>query len=194
MPDSLVLGPPARRAILSRTFLDPSREYHLRELVRLTGLAPRSVQQEVEKLVGADLLVERRPGNRRYLRANDRHTLFRAIREIVLKTEGLADVLRSALGSDGITFAIVYGSIAAAEPRAGSDIDLLVVGSVGLREVVRRLTAAQDVLGREISPNVWTRREFERRRQQNDPFLSRVLSGPTIPVVGAVAVGEDHES
>jgi predicted nucleotidyltransferase len=194
MPDPLVLGPPARRAILSRTFLDPSREYHVRELVRLTGLAPRSVQQEVEKLVGADLLVERRSGNRRYLHANDRHTLFRAIREIVLKTEGLADVLRSALGSDGITFAIVYGSIAAAEPRAGSDIDLLVVGSVGLREVVRRLTAAQDVLGREISPNVWTRREFERRRQENDPFLSRVLSGPTIPVVGAVAVGEDHES
>jgi predicted nucleotidyltransferase len=194
MPDPLVLGPPARRAILSRTFLDPSREYHVRELVRLTGLAPRSVQQEVEKLVGADLLVERRSGNRRYLRANDRHTLFRAIREIVLKTEGLADVLRSALGSDGVTFAIVYGSIAAAEPRAGSDIDLLVVGSVGLREVVRRLTAAQDVLGREISPNVWTRREFERRRQENDPFLIRVLSGPTIPVVGAVAVGEDHES
>ena len=193
MPDSLVLGPPARRAILSRTFLDPSREYHLRELVRLTGLAPRSVQQEVEKLVGADLLVERRPGNRRYLRANDRHTLFRAIREIVLKTEGLGDVLRDALGSDGIEFAFVYGSIAAGEPRAGSDVDLLIVGSVGLREVVRRLKPAHDVLGREISPSVWTPEEFERRRRENDPFLRRVLAGPTVPVVGTVTEGADHE-
>jgi predicted nucleotidyltransferase len=193
MSNSLLLGPTARRAILSRTFLDPSREHHLRELVRLTGLAPRSVQQEVEKLVGADLLVERRAGNRRYLRANDRHTLFRAIREIVLKTEGLADVLRDALSPDGVEFAFAYGSIAAAQPRAGSDIDLLIVGSVGLREVVRRLKPAHDVLGREINPNVWTRQEFERRRRENDPFLSRVLAGPTIPIVGTAAEGGEHE-
>jgi hypothetical protein len=56
---TLLLGPPARRAILARTFTNPARDYHLRELVRLTGLAPRSVQQEVEKLVTAGLLVER---------------------------------------------------------------------------------------------------------------------------------------
>jgi DNA-binding transcriptional ArsR family regulator len=178
-----VLGPAARRAVLSRMFVDPAREYHLRELVRLTGMAPRTIHQEVEKLVAADLLVERRDGNRRYLRANDRHTLFRPIREIVLKTDGLADVLRDALGTNGIEFALVYGSIAAAEPRAGSDVDLLIVGSLGLREAVRRLRPAHDMLGREINPNVWIRAEYARRRDDGDPFLSRVLEGPTIPVI-----------
>lgn len=184
MAENLLLGPSARRAILSRTFVDPSRECHLRELVRLTGLAPRTVQQEVEKLVRADLLTERRAGNRRYLRANERHTLFRAIREIVLKTDGLADVLRQALGTDGIEFALVYGSIAAAQPRAGSDVDLLVVGSLGLREAVRRLKPAHDALGREINPSVWTGREFDRRRREHDAFLARVLDAPTIAVIG----------
>ena len=119
MPSLQVLGPTARRAILCRTMLDPSAEYHLRELVRLTGLAPRTVHQELEKLVRADLLVERRDGNRRYVRVNERHPLFRPLREIVLKTEGLADVLREALGTEGIQFAFVYGSIAAAEATAG---------------------------------------------------------------------------
>lgn len=191
MTTNLLLGPAARRAILARTFLDPSHEFHVRELVRRTGLAPRTVSQEVEKLVRSDLLSERRDGNRRYLRANQRHTLFRPVREIVLKTEGLADVLRVALGSEGVEFALVYGSIAAATPTAGSDVDLLVVGSLGLREAVRRLRAAQDTLGREISPNVWTRPEFDRRRREADPFLARLLDGPTIHVIGRIPGTEE---
>lgn len=181
----LLLGPRARRAVLARTFLSPEREYHLRELVRLTGLAPRTVHQEVERLVRADLLAERRDGNRRYVRANERHPLFRPVREIVLKTEGLADVLREALGTDGIEFAFVYGSMAGLDATAGSDIDVLVVGSLGLREAVRRLSAAHDVLGREINPSVWTRSEFDRRRDEGNPFLNRVLDGATVPIVGA---------
>ncbi len=160
--------------------MDPGEEYHVRELVRLTGLAPRTVQQEIERLVEAEFLVERRSGNRRYLRANERHPLYRAVREIVLKTAGLGDVLRDTLGTEGIDFALVYGSIAAADPKAGSDIDMLIVGSLGLREAVRRLQPAQDALGREINPNVWTRSEYDRRARKNDPFLSRVLAGPTV--------------
>jgi len=193
MPSLPVLGPAARRAVLSRMLLDPSREFHVRELVRLTGLAPRTVHQEIEKLVHAHLLVERRESNRRYVRANQRHPLFRPLREIVLKTEGLADVLREALGPEGIDFAFVFGSIAAAEPTSGSDVDVLIVGSLGLREAVRRLGTAQDTLGREINPNVWTRREFDRRRTERDPFLSRILAAPTIPVIGVVP-GQNHES
>jgi predicted nucleotidyltransferase len=181
---SLLLGPDTRRAILARVFLDPSREFHLRELVRLTGFAPRSVQKEVEKLVSADLLSDRRSGNRRYLRANDRHPLFQPIREIVLKTEGLADVLRDALGTRGIDCAVVFGSIASHRTTAGSDVDLLILGTIGLREAVRRLGPAHDRLGREINAVVWSRDEFERRRAESDPFLQRILKGPVVPVIG----------
>jgi hypothetical protein len=148
------------------------------------------VHQEVERLVGADLLSERRSGNRRYLHANDRHPLFQPIRQIVLMTEGLADVLRDALGTEGIEMGLVYGSIAAATPVAGSDVDLLIVGSLTLREAIRRLRPAQDTLRREINPIIWTRPEFERRLRQKDPLLRRLLQAPTLPVIGAVpAVG-----
>ena len=184
MPHLSVIGPPARLAVLTHTFVDPARELHLRELVRLTGLAPRSVQQEVEKLIGAGLLTERRSGNRRYLRANKSHPLFKPIREIVIKTTGIAEVLRDALGTDGIESALVFGSIAAEQPVAGSDVDLLVIGSIGLREAVRRLGKAQDVLAREVNPVVWTRKEFEKRRHNADPFFRRILQGPLIQVMG----------
>ena len=181
---SLLLGPPARRAILASTFVAPGEEIHLRELVRRTGLAPRSVQVEVDQLVAADLLLERRSGNRRYLRPNQDHPLFRPIREIILKTDGLATVIRDALSGDGVEFALVHGSLAAATARAGSDVDLLLVGSLGLREAARRLRPAHDLLGREINVVVWTREEFECRQREHDPFLARVLAGPRIEVIG----------
>jgi len=185
-PSNLLLGPRARRAILAKTFLDPTRELHLRELARLTNLAPRTVQQELERLVHADLLTERRAGNRRYVRANPRHPLFAPVREIILKTDGLGDVLRQALGAEGVEFALVYGSIASATPRSGSDVDLLIVGDLGLREATRRLHSAHDVLGREIVAVAWTRPEFDRRRREGDAFLDRVLQQPTITVVGGI--------
>lgn len=64
------------------------------------------------------------------------------------------------------------------------------MGSLGLRDAVRRLGKAQATLGREVNPSVWTRTEFDRRRRQKDPFLRRLLDGPTLPVVGAVPAGE----
>jgi predicted nucleotidyltransferase len=179
----LLLGPDCRAAILARTHLEPAREYHLRELVRLTGFAPRTVQQEVNRLVGAELLGERRHGNRRYLGANRHHPLFHAVREIVVKTEGIAPVLREALGTDGIEFAFVFGATAAREPAASSPVDVLIVGTAGAGEIERRLIPARDALGREIQPLVWTREEFERRLAEMDPFLGGVLKGPRLSLL-----------
>jgi len=186
MPDDLLLGPRARRLLLARLYMAPDREFYLRELVRLSGLAPRTVQLELDRLVAAGLVVERRSGNRRYLRANIGHPLFRPLYEIVARTDGLAAVLAGALGTEGIAFAFVFGSMASGLATAGSDVDLLVVGSAGLRDVVRRLLKVQETVGREVNPVVWTRAEFERRRASHDAFLARVLAGPRLPVVGEV--------
>jgi predicted nucleotidyltransferase len=174
-----------RRRLLAQTLLAPDREFYLRELVRATGLAPRTVQVELDRLVAAEILLERRSGNRRYLRANERHPFYRPLRELLAKGEGLVGIVRDVLGTSGIEVAFVFGSMADGTAKAGSDIDLLIVGDVGLREVVGRLAPAHERLGREINPIVWTREEFERRRRSNDHFLGRVLSGSRLMVVGA---------
>jgi predicted nucleotidyltransferase len=179
-----IISSKTRRRLLARTLLAPEREFHLRELIRATGLAPRTVQMEVNRLVVAGILVERRSGNRRYLRANEGHPFFRPLRELLAKGEGLVGVIRDVLGKDGVDLTFVFGSIAEGSANATSDIDLLVVGDIGLREAVRRLEEAQEQLGREINPVVWTRQEFKRRRATGDHFLTRVLSGARLMVVG----------
>ena len=152
--------------------------------MRITGLAPRTIQREVDLLVQADLLTDRLDGNRRYLRANERHPLFAPLREILLKSEGLVGALQRALGNRGVEAAFVFGSMASGRAMARSDVDLLIIGSIGLREAVRKLRDAQADLGREINPVVWTADEFGSRLTAQDHFLTSVLREPRLFVVG----------
>lgn len=78
-------------------FTDPAKEFHLRELSRLSSLALGTIQQEVGKLARADLLVARRDGNRLYYRANTGHPIFSELQGIALKTTGLREQLADAL-------------------------------------------------------------------------------------------------
>ena len=175
----------AGAAVLAETFGAPDREVYLRELVRLTGFAPRTIQLELDRLVRTGLLTDRRDGNRRYVRAAKGHPLYAPFREIVMKTSGIVPLLRGALGEARVEFAFVFGSVAAGAARGGSDVDLLVVGADGLRSIVARLRSVQEAIAREVTPVVWTPKEYASRRKRGDHFLSRVLSEPRLMVIGA---------
>ena len=88
-----VLFPQVRAEVLRLLFADASRELHLRDLTRQSGLGLGTVQGELEKLSSSDLVTSRRDGNRRYYRANSTHPLFPDLQQLVLKTSGLRDVL-----------------------------------------------------------------------------------------------------
>jgi predicted nucleotidyltransferase len=142
------------------------------------------MQQELRKLTRLGLLNTRADGNRLSYQVNRRHPLYPEIRRLVLKTSGLADVLRSALRDPRIEWAFVFGSIARSEETPGSDVDLMVVGDLGLRGVTSLLSGVADQIGREINPHVFRRSELMKRKSALDPFLTRVLAEPKILVVG----------
>jgi len=161
-----------------------ARELHLRELERQSGLALGTVRQELQRLVRLELVTVRRDGNRVYFRANQEHPLYPEIHSLVLKTAGLVDVLREALGREEILAAFVFGSLARAEERAESDVDLMVIGPIALRQVSRRLAAVSAQLGRVVNPHVMTAEDFLRRKTRRDHFLTCVLESPQIFVIG----------
>jgi predicted nucleotidyltransferase len=171
-----ILFPQVRAEVLRLLFADEGRELHLRELTRQSGLSLGTLQTEVEKLCTADLLLSRRDGNRLYFRANAAHPLFADLRQLVLKTAGLREVLADALRDvPGIELAFVFGSLAAGTGKAGSDVDLLVIGDAGLRALAPRLRPAAERLGREINPVTMTVAEFIRDRSKK-PFLRDLLA------------------
>lgn len=178
------------RAEIFRLLFGPANgELHVRELERQTGLSDATVRQELKKLSRLGVVKMRRDGNRAYYRANDAHPLYPDIRNLVLKTSGLTDVLREVLDGVGdVELAFVFGSIAGNTASAHSDIDLMVIGTIGLRQLSKRLSGLEAKLGREVNPHVLTPEEFARRAGEGDHFITAVLKGPQLFVVG----GEDE--
>ncbi|MBA4136158.1 MAG: toxin-antitoxin system toxin subunit [Opitutus sp.] len=178
------LFPQVRAEILRLLFVDASRERHGRDLARQSGLNVKTVQDELQKMSATELVTSRRDGNRRYFRANALHPLFVDLQQIVLKTAGLKDVVGQALAPvEGIEWAFIFGSLADGAGKAASDVDLLVIGDVGLRKLAGPLRSAGEKLGREINPVTMTAAEFQRGRKKN-PFLVDVLSKPKLFVKG----------
>jgi len=156
----------------------------MRELERRSGLALGTIQQELKKLEGMELLVARRDGNRVYYSANAAHTLYQDIRSLVLKTSGLVEVLREALVREGVALAFVFGSVARGEEGAEGDVDVMIVADVGLRTVSSWLSGVPEKLGREVNPHVMSADEFRTRGGGKADFLRRVIDSPKLFVVG----------
>jgi len=179
-----VLFPQVRAEVLRLLFADAGRELHLRDLTRQSGLGLGTVQGELEKLSSSDLVTSRRDGNRRYYRANASHPLFPELQRLVLKTSGLRDVLADALhGIKGVEVAFVFGSLASNAGKAASDVDLFVIGDVGLRGLAAALRGVGETLAREINPITMTAEEF-RKRRANDSFVQDVLGKEKLFVKG----------
>jgi len=191
------LMPATRQGILAAALLDPSRSWSLSELARHLGVRPSSLQRELASLTEAEILLRERRGNRITYRANPDCPLYPELRGLVIKTAGLGDVIRAALAehADRIRVAFIYGSIARAEARAISDIDLMVIGRLGLAELAPTLRPAEKRLGRPINPTIYSPEEFAEKLASRHHFLSTVMSEPKLWLLGddrdlAVASGQ----
>jgi predicted nucleotidyltransferase len=163
----------------------PDTALYMREIERRTGFAIGTVQTELKKLQRLDIISRERDGNRVYYRANTGHPLYPDIRSLVLKTNGLAEVIVNALGNEkDIQIAFVFGSFAQQEEKASSDVDLMVVGDIGLRKLTGLLMDVSGKIGREINPHVFSEKEFIKRKTGHDHFLIQVLDSPKIFIIG----------
>ena len=179
-----ILSSRARAEVFRVLFGSATPEVHHREIVRQSGLSESAVRQELGKLWRLDLLSRREDGNRVYYSANRNHPLYPDIRQLVLKTVGLVDVLKARLSVKDVQAAFVFGSVASHQEKSTSDVDLMVIGSLGLRRLTSLLSGTSDLIGREINPHVMTRSEYRRRVEQADHFVTSVLRGPKLFVVG----------
>ena len=181
------LFPAVRQRVLAVLFGSPDRSFYANELIALARSGSGAVQRELASLLAAGLITVRDQGNQKHYQANAASPVFAELRGLVLKTVGLADVLRAALAplAGQITMAFVYGSVARREDTAASDVDVLIVSdALGYAEGFGALESAAQTLGRTITPTLYTRAELARRRAQDNAFVTRVLDQPRIWLMG----------
>ena len=178
--------PKARQRLLGILLPQPNQEFYLRELIRRSGLGQGSVQQELASLTKAGIIIRRKDGNRVYYRANVSAPIYSELKGLMLKTAGLADVLSNALKPEAgrIGFAFVYGSVARADESAQSDIDLMVIGTVSFRRLSEIVGSAQEYLGREINPTIYSKSEFLAKLKDGHHFCRSIVREPKLFILG----------
>jgi predicted nucleotidyltransferase len=178
-----ILSSKIRAEIFRLLFGTNDKALYMREIERRSGFAIGTIQGELKKLSNLDLVLKKIDGNRTYYRANKNHPLYDDIHNLVLKTTGLVDVLKNALDTEKIMLAFVFGSLARGEELAESDIDLMVVGNLGLRSVSKLLTGIEGKILREINPHVYSKEEFIEKVKEKDHFVSQIVEGPKIFII-----------
>jgi predicted nucleotidyltransferase len=174
------LFPTVRGEILAAMLTQHEKWWYLSELAQFVRTTPSSLQRDLKALVDGGILQQRREGTRTYFKADTRSPLFADLHGLVEKTVGLLPTLQRLLEQldTRIDIAFVYGSIARGEERATSDVDLLVIGAVGLAELAPGLRKVEGHLGREVNVTSYSRSEFKDKVDAGDHFLTEVLRAP----------------
>lgn len=158
----------------------PGQRFHLRELMRLTGLPSASLQAELRRLTGMGALKRDEERGRSIYAADETHPSWRAWMLLLRFCARPADVLREALvDARGIDGAFVFGSTARGDPRPDSDLDVFLVGDADARQHANRLLSEASYL---IAPVLdvisYDRDELRSRLHSGNTFVRRVVDEP----------------
>lgn len=172
--------------VLSLFFLNPSTEFFQRAVVKEIGKGLIQAQRSLKILEETGLITARKVGRMIFYKAVSTHPAFQDLKNVFLKTISFGDTLRKALGahSKHIQFAWIYGSVAQGCEQADSDIDLVVISDLTLKELSQVIGPLADSLNRELSPLFLTPVSFRNRLHEKDHFVTRLVQDKKIWMIG----------
>lgn len=174
----------ARVKILTEILLNSEREYHIRELSRITDVSPIHVQKELKNLESLGLLRSKKKGNLALYMLEKDSTISDDLKRIFLKTEGVGTMLFKGLDKKKIRYALIYGSFAKGTETTKSDIDVLVIGEIDEDSLLDSISKVEKRIGREINFIHWTPKEFVQKAKEKIPLLVDILRTDVIMIVG----------
>ncbi|MDQ5951702.1 MAG: hypothetical protein QG639_983 [Patescibacteria group bacterium] len=174
------------RVKLLKLFFTQSEDmFYVREITRKTKEEINAVRRELDRMIGVGLLKSEQRGNRLYYILNTKYVFFQELRQMVVKASGLGKKIRQLRRKLGtIDFVMFSGKFVRRKPPTQGEVDILVIGDVVLADLSDLIKEEEQVIGREINYAVFSRDEFEFRKQRRDPFIMDVLYGTRIMVIG----------
>lgn len=184
---SNVLFSKARQRLLGLLYSHPEKDFYTNEIIRHTNMGSGAIQRELELLSRVGLIITQTVGNQKRYKANKRSLLYNELRSIIVKTFGLADVLREALKplQEKILLAFIFGSIAKQTDTVNSDIDIMLIGNdLTYSDFFNKITEVESKLERKINPTFHTPQEWVQKITEKNNFLTKIISQPKIFLIG----------
>jgi DNA-binding Lrp family transcriptional regulator len=175
------------RIELLRIFtLNPQSSFNINELSRRTGFSIRGVVKELKNLHVGGILKRELAGNQHRYQFDPECPIKGEIKGLIVKTVGVGEAVKRALSplEDKIDLAFIYGSFATGDYDNESDIDLFLVTELQGLKVAELLGEVQNEIARSVNVSQFTLKEYSQRKRMKDHFLTRVLNGPKIILLG----------
>jgi len=186
---SILLKTRLRRKLLTYSFTHPDENYYVRELSNLIDEDAGNLSRELRKLEEEGLLISLSRGREKFYSLNKRYPLFKELKAIISKTEGVEGTLKNLVHQyKNVSFAFIYGSYAKNKERKTSDIDLVLVGKFPQDEFTHKVRGLETKLGREINFTSYSKEEFNKKRKNKGGFLNLIFKDKIIILKGKLNV------
>ena len=164
----------------------PNQIFHVRDIVRRLGEEINAVRRELAHMEKAGMVTKEHRANRLFYEFRKDYHLYNDFLELVAKTSGLGlDIQKNRARLGKIKFVMLSGRFIRGLPKkAGTDVDLLIVGNVVLPELASLIKKEEARVDKELNYTVMTEEEFKFRKSRRDPFVVSILEGLRLMVVG----------
>ncbi|GBE20038.1 MAG TPA: ArsR family transcriptional regulator [Candidatus Pacearchaeota archaeon] len=160
--------------IMSRFFEDPDREFHIRELSRLTGINHTTVRQNLNKLVKEGLLVLKKGKiissykiifSRKYINLKLFYNL-----EKLRKSEIVENLQRYY----DFPVIILFGSYAKSSDTINSDIDISVISNI---KKEFNTSKYEKILNRKVTIHLFNKDRWKTAKKKNPELINNICNG-----------------
>ena len=175
-----------RGRVLALLYGTPDEPLFARQIARQVEISVGTVQRELTLLTDAGLIKRSALGSQVFYQANQEHPDFPELRALLAKTAGVFQMLKAALApfSNRINLAFVYGSVARGEEKATSDIDLMVIGTVSLDEVLDAVGPVEKQVRRPVNPTIYSLEDLKARFRSGNHFLQSLKKSKKVFLIG----------
>ncbi|MFQ5839565.1 MAG: winged helix-turn-helix domain-containing protein [Candidatus Methylomirabilales bacterium] len=161
----------------------PEGRWYMREIARAVGRDISGIKRELDNLEKAGLLLSSKERHLRYYTVNPAFPFLTELETIFSKTRGVPQMIANELtGIPGIRVAFLFGE--KGFPESGP-MDLFILGAPNMPQLNAAIARIEGCLNRDINSLVFDKAEYQRRKEERDPFLLDVLKGEKRLLVGS---------
>jgi len=177
-----------RVAILKTYLTDFNASFHVRGLVRELNEEINAVRRELINLEEAGILRSRKEGNKLVYRVDPTCPILWELRSMFFKEAPIGQALTKLTKEiEGIKVIILTESYINQKYENKTDVDLLFIGDMKIRELSSAISEIEKAMEREIRFSAIKLEDYHFARKKKEPFLMNILEKDKIIMFGQIS-------